>query len=311
MELQDLLAWPEPSDIPGMLFRRLISKHSLIGIEAMTRAEQVLWLVFELGGELSSGGLAQFFTNSSGDRAHLVPEALQELGFPELASALAQTLKQFPPQADREERVAALARLSAPVKAQFAAVEKQLTAANDAVLLKLVEWISSRPTDFTLTNAGLCAFRPVEIPPTLPLAELFGPGVPNDVIVPALYVRWAGRTTPLASVERELQVAIHAFGEISDEGPLSYFFSTRGSNAVRAHEGLETVGASAAARVLEKALASFSWSADVKTRRSELKRLDADARAALAKLQWEMDELREPTLEALVSYARKNRASLR
>jgi hypothetical protein len=80
MDLVDLLEWPHRADVPGMLFRRLISRHALVGIDRMTRAEQVLWLVFELCGEVSNGGLDQFFSNSSGDRARLVPGALRELG---------------------------------------------------------------------------------------------------------------------------------------------------------------------------------------------------------------------------------------
>jgi|GEM_PF-7066408 hypothetical protein len=306
MELPDLLAWPERSDIPGMLFRRLISRHALVGIEGLSRAEQVLWLVVEATEEVANGGADQLLSNSSGDRVGLVPAALTELGFRDLGDAFQKALRHLPAGAERSKRT-----IPPAARDEFTALEQQLSAAHDELMRALVEWILARQDQFTLTNAGLCAFRPVDIPADLPLDELFGPGVPNDVVVPSLYVRWAGRGGPLGSLERELQTAIHAFAEISDEGPFSYFFSKQGSDAIRAHEGLENAGALLAARVLEKALATFPWSAELKGRRAALASMDADAKAALAKLQWEMDDLREPTLESIVTFARKNRASLR
>jgi hypothetical protein len=325
MELPDLLAWPERSDIPGMLFRRLISRHALVGIEGLSRAEQVLWLVVEATEEVANGGVDQLLSNSSGDRVGLVPAALIELGFGELGDSFAKALRQLPAGTERSNSDRSRARLLSPTRSsaeergpipagardEFTALEQQLSAAHDGLMRALVEWILARQDQFTLTNAGLCAFRPVDIPADLPLDELFGPGVPNDVVVPSLYVRWAGRGGPLGSLERELQTAIHAFAEISDEGPFSYFFSKQGGDAIRAHEGLENAGALLAARVLEKALATFPWSAELKGRRAALASMDADAKAALAKLQWEMDDLREPTLESIVTCARKNRASLR
>ncbi len=310
MDLPDLLAWPSRTDIPGMLFRRLISKHALVGLDAMTRAEQVLWLVFELCGEVAAGGLDQFFSNSSGDQAALVPAALRELGHPALADAFARTLGHFEVDADRQARHAALSVLKAPARAELAAVEKQVDAEAEVLLLNLAAWIGAHQAEFSLANAGLAAFRPVEIPAELPLEEVFAEGVPNDAAIPALYIRWAGRTTPLSAVERELQWAIHAFGEVSDEGPVSYFFCTRGRDARRARQALEAAGAEAAARVLDQALALFPWTEEVEPRRAALAVLPVDTRAALGKLQWEMDALREPTLEALVAHARKHRASL-
>lgn len=123
-------------------------------------------------------------------------------------------------------------------------------------------------------------------------------------------MRWAGRGT-VSDLEAGLQSAIFAFGEISDEGALSYFFCARGSEAARAREVLQAADAGAAARVVEKALGLVDFTQDVPRRRVMLEGLDDDRRAALAALQWEMDALREPTLAALAKYARANRASLR
>ncbi|MFT3707819.1 MAG: DUF4375 domain-containing protein [Archangium sp.] len=308
MDLADLLEWPERIDVPGMLFRRLISRHSLVGVEAMTRAEQVLWLVFELCGEVSNGGLEQFFSNSSGDRAPLVPPALRDLGHPALALAFEKVAKPF--LLDRSERYKVIKTLSVEDRQAFDALENQIHDAMQALLLELCGWIAARPADFHLPNAGLAAFRPVEIPSDLRLEEIFEEGITPEEGLPALYVRWSARTD-LSAEERSLQTALHAFGEISDEGPESYFFCRRGSDAVRAREALVKLGAGEAAKVLDEALSLFSFTEDVLERRARLAGLDADTKAALAKLQWVMDDLRRPTIDALFGYAQAQRASLR
>lgn len=310
MDLVDLLEWPKRADVPGMLFRRLISRHSLVGIERMTRAEQVLWLVFELCGEVSNGGLDQFFANSSGERAPLVPDALRDLGHLTLATSFAKIAARFP--ADRAERVAVLRELSSDARAELVRVEKEIDQSIDALLLELCGWIAARSSDFHLANAGLCAFRPVEIPPELRLEEIFEEGISAEEGLPALYIRWAARSPEtLSRDERDLQVALHAFGEISDEGPESYFFCRRGNDALPAREALRRMGAHDAAKVLDHALSLFPYTDRLLERRERLAALDADTRAALAKLQWKMDDLRGPTIEALFSFARANRASLR
>lgn len=308
MDLVDLLEWPRRNEVPGMLFRRLISRHALVGLEGMSRAEQVLWLIFELCGEVSNGGIDQFFSNSAGDTAALVPGALRDLGHASLAAAFEKMAQGLP--ADRGERANVLGGLRLAKRAEFDALEQQVTDAIDALLLELVGWIAARPKEFQLANAGLCAFRPVDVPPDLKLDELFGPGVGAEEALPALYVRWnTGRA--LSAEERTLRLALHAFGEISDEGPVSYFFCRRADEAIDAHRALEAVGATQAAKVMAKALAAFPFTADLLERRARLARLDPDRWAALAQLQWAMDDLRVPTLEALFNYAKAHRSALK
>ena len=202
MDLSDLLAWPRRADVPGMLFRRLISRHSTRGILGMSRAEQVLWLVFELCGEVSNGGVDQFFGNSSGERAPLVPAALRELGQPGLAAAVEGSLKHFQTSA-RLERHELVSALTPAARAELQALGKQVDAATDTLLLELVKWIESHAAEFTLSNAGLAAFRPVAFPADVTLAEILAPDLAPDLAVPALYVRLAQRKTPLTPKERE------------------------------------------------------------------------------------------------------------
>ncbi|MBL8910357.1 MAG: DUF4375 domain-containing protein [Archangium sp.] len=310
MDLADLLEWPTRADVPGMLFRRLISRHSLVGIDRMTRAEQVLWLVFELCGEVSNGGVDQFFANSSGDRGPLVPAALRDLGHPALASSFEKVAAPF--SGDRVERVELLRDVKGEQREAFERLENEINDATPPLLLELCGWIAARSGDFHLANAGLGAFRPVEIPPDLRLDEIFEEGISPEEGLPALYIRWAARPVEsLSSDERALQVALHAFGEISDEGPVSYFFCRRGNDALAARDALKRMGANEAAKVMDQALALFPFSDQLLDRRARLAKLDADTRAALGKLQWTMDDLRGPTTDALFAFARAQRASLK
>ena len=312
MDLSDLLAWPRRIDVPGMLFRRLISRHSTRGILGMSRAEQVLWLVFELCGEVSNGGVDQFFANSSGERAPLVPAALRELGQPELAAVFERSLTHFPTGAGRPELHEVVARLTPAARAELEGVGKQVDAATETLQLELVRWIEKHSAEFTLSNEGLAAFRPVAFPDDVTLAEILATDLPPDLAIPALYVRLARKAT-LRPVERSLQLAIHAFGEISDEGGLSYLFTSRAANAPEAMVALEEADASDAAAVLERAMAVLPapYPKDDAPRRAALAALSEDAVTKLRALQWELDDLRRPTIEALMAYARANRESLK
>ena len=113
-------------------------------------------------------------------------------------------------------------------------------------------------------------------------------------------------------VERSLQLAIHAFGEISDEGGLSYLFSSRGKHAAEASVALENADAPDAAAIVERAMSVLPrpYPTDDAVRRAALAVLDVDALARLGALQWELDDLRKPTIEALIRFARRERASL-
>jgi hypothetical protein len=311
MDLPDLLAWPRRADVPGMLFRRLISRHSTRGLLGMSRAEQVLWLVFELCGEVSNGGVDQFFASSSGERAPLVPEALRELGQLELAAAVERSLLYFPAGA-RAERHELVKGLSVSALTELEALGRQVEAATDTLLLELGKWIEQHSTEFTLANAGLAAFRPVSFPDDVTLDEILAVDLAPDLAIPALYVRLARKKGLLSPVERGLQLAIHAFGEISDEGGLSYLFCSLGKHAPEARATLDEADATDAAAVVEKAIALLPqpYPVDDLARRAALAALSEDALTRLRALQWELDDLRSPTLEALIAHARRQRASL-
>ena len=311
MDLPDLLAWPRRADVPGMLFRRLISRHSTRGILGMSRPEQVLWLVFELCGEVSNGGVDQFFGNSSGERAPLVPAALRELGQSKLADAVERSLVHFPRGAGAELHEL-VSGLSPAARTELESLGKQVDAATDTLLFELYKYIERHAAEFTLSNAGLAAFRPVSFPSDVTLKELLAVDLAPDLAIPALYVRLAQKKTPLASVERALQLAIHAFGELSDEGGLSYLFSSMGKYAPEAAAALEEADASDAAAIVERAMRVLTtpFPVDDTARRSALAALSEDALTRLSALQWELDDLRKPTIEAVMAWARVQRAEL-
>jgi hypothetical protein len=304
MDLPDLLAWPRRADVPGMLFRRLISRHSTRGILGMSRAEQVLWLVFELCGEVSNGGVDQFFSNSSGERAPLVPDALRELGRAELASTVERSLVHFSSGAG-VERHELVSSLSAEARAELESLGREVDAATDTLLADLGKWIERHAAEFTLSNAGLAAFRPVNLRDEVTLKELLAEKVAPDLAIPALYVRLAGLKSPSPS-ERALRLAIHAFGEISDEGGLSYLFSSLGKYAPEASAALSAAGAAEAAAIVDRGMTVLPvpFPSDDGVRRAALAALGVDALTRLSALQWELDDLRQPTLEALVRFAR-------
>ena len=137
-------------------------------------------------------------------------------------------------------------------------------------------------------------------------------GLPPDLAIPALYVRLSQRTTPLSPTERALQLAMHAFGEISDEGGLSYLFSSLGKHAPEALHALEEADAPDAAAIVQRAMSVLPtpYPRDDQARRAALAQLSEDALTRLRALQWELDDLREPTIEALIAFARAQRASL-
>lgn len=310
MDLSDLLAWPHRADIPGMLFRRLLPRHAVHGFIGLSRAEQVLWLVFELCREVADGGVDQFLGNSSGERAPLMPAALRELGQPALASALERGLRLLPQAPGPHEHGAAVSSLSAEARAELQSLAQQLEDASEPLTAELVRWIEAHRGGFTLANAGLAAFPPVVLSPTEGLDRVLR--LSNEQAVPALYARIVDRPSGERSdEERAFVLAAQAFGEISDEGGVSYLFCTQAAHAPEAKSALVQMRATAAAQVIGRAIATMPAPYPVATaaRRAALASLSEDAQMKLRALQWELDELRAPTVLALMEWVREHRRS--
>lgn len=282
-----------------MVFRRLISKHSDVGVGGLTRAERVLWVVFELCGEVSNGGLDQYFSNSSGDRGHLVPDALDELGQTSLATAFRPVLQPFAGVA-RFERGDVLRGLTEDARAELLEVDRRVGAQTDALLHALYGWIAENTRDFVFPNEGLSGFRPVDVAPNAALRDVLAGDA--EAALPGLLVYWSTRGGPPPE-GKGLAAALHAFGEVSEEGAFEWLFSRKGNDAVKAIATLREAGADDAASLLERAVSQLRYAEDVTARRAELLELDEASLRVLSALRWELDGLREPTLRALHAWA--------
>jgi hypothetical protein len=307
MDLSDLLAWPDRADLPGMVFRRLLPRHAVHGLAALSRAEQVLWLVFELCREVSDGGVDQLLADGAGERVALAPAALRELGQPDLAGALERVLRRVPPGL-----AAGPVDLEASLRAELEAFGRSVEASADIVTDQLSRWIDGHRGDFEVANAGLAAFAPVRVRSTEPLDRVLRMG--REQLVPALYARIVERPGgERTREERAFVLAAQAFGEISDEGGLSYLFCSQASHAAEAKSALVQMRASSAAQVVGRAMALLPSPYPVETgaRRAALAALSDDVQTRLRALQWELDELRDPTLAALVEWVHEQRRSFR
>jgi hypothetical protein len=79
--------------------------------EDLSRSEQVFRLVWELEGQVNNGGFEQYFFNQSGDFAHAVVAALQEIGAPRTANVVSRAVAVFPVGRPPEDEVARRALL--------------------------------------------------------------------------------------------------------------------------------------------------------------------------------------------------------
>ena len=100
----DLLAAPD-LDLTTEVGSRLLDKiYSTAGFAGMSRAEQNVYLVWVLQGEVENGGLDQFFANSSGNCAVRTAKALDEIGMTEESQVYREALALFPDASPSEDR---------------------------------------------------------------------------------------------------------------------------------------------------------------------------------------------------------------
>ncbi len=300
MTLNDLLRCTPASAVPGAVFRRLITKHADLGLKALTPAERVLWVVFELCGELSNGGLHQYFANSSGNACQLVPRALERLGRRGEAKLLRAANALFPEavQPDRARRVVVLGQLSATQVATLERVERALDDATGALLEALGTWVRAQRADITFANGGLAGFRPVELPVDLRLSEVFAAN--PESALPALYVR-TRRVRHLPA--RQLSAALELIGEVSEAGAQVYWTSPLSARLPLAQGALRASKAKVALSALAPLL-RLPPLGSVRARAAQLQELRQSQQRRLAAVQWTLDEVRGPTLAALLDFAR-------
>ncbi len=99
-----------------------------LNFEELSSAEQVYCAVWELESEVNSGGFAQYFSNSSGDTAFAVVDALKAIGADHTARIAAAANSLFPnssPPRDSDDRQALLDALTDEERSTLDGLDEQ------------------------------------------------------------------------------------------------------------------------------------------------------------------------------------------
>lgn len=96
-------------------FSDAIAREAKSGFAALSRRDQILFLIWWLQADVNNGGFDQYYFNSGSNRAKQAPEALRAIGANGMARIVEAANAVFGadgPPADRNERQVALAALS-------------------------------------------------------------------------------------------------------------------------------------------------------------------------------------------------------
>jgi hypothetical protein len=127
---------------------RLLDKEYGPGFAAMSRAEQNVYLIWTLQGEVDNGGLDQFFANPSGNCALRTAAALDEVGMASESKLFRKALALFPdaaPSEDYDTRYEQLDALGAR-RDRWTSMGRDL----DSVLLGAADYIRKHALEFDL-----------------------------------------------------------------------------------------------------------------------------------------------------------------
>ena len=124
----------------------------------LTHGEQLVHtLICDLDGEVKNGGLHQYLTNSSGDRAEDVKGYLSELGATELRSMFDEISTLFPDRVisrDRVEREAVLWPRDEPTKLaimdQVEVIERRYVGYWNDLWLRVMDYVEAHQAEFSL-----------------------------------------------------------------------------------------------------------------------------------------------------------------
>ncbi|MSU60012.1 MAG: DUF4375 domain-containing protein [Pedosphaera sp.] len=117
----------------------------------------------------------------------------------------------------------------------------------------------------------------------------------------------------LTYTERKLRAASHLEGQVMNGGFDQYFFNPSGDDSETAFAGLNEMGATGSARLLERAMAAFSDGKPPKDREKRWKAMDSMARRS--KPLWdqcdsEFYDLKENIAELSLAYAKRKRLEI-
>lgn len=83
---EELIETTEPDNLPVMVFESLSErigrnyKNEFKLVKSWNKSCQAIYVIWLLEGEVNNGGFNQFYANSSGNFAKLIPEALELIG---------------------------------------------------------------------------------------------------------------------------------------------------------------------------------------------------------------------------------------
>lgn len=130
----------------------LFDRADQVGFDALRPAEQVLFTVWGLMGQVENGGFAQYFYNSSGDHAAAALASLREIGAAEKAPIAERTIDVLFGGAaprDREERIARLERLDERAARELEALDESFYASPEDLVRLLYEYVTLRRAQFS------------------------------------------------------------------------------------------------------------------------------------------------------------------
>lgn len=277
-DLMDL----EPSERVTRLWRRLIPLGGR-DYDGFPRSVKDFFAVYEWLGEVSNGGVRQYFSNSSGERAGDPRTGLQALGDKDALKLLERTLGVGgrPLSALAAKDVALLEKLDA-----------RIHKASPRLVQALAAFASREAAAFAFLDRHPGGYK------ALPLPEDLRPDpawTPYEAVTFG-YAALRDSTTPAA---RDFLDVFAWADEVSAGGFRGWFFSRDADRHPRVLELLDRMGPPEAPVLLREALAVFPAVLDLKKRRKALAALGPRALEKLASLSRDFQRLREAVTTSL------------
>lgn len=290
MRLIDLLDL-EPADRVTRIWRRLIPLGER-GYGAFPESVKDFFVVYEWLGEVSNGGVPQYFTNSSGGRAEDLRAALKRLGDADALALFEKTLAVFggAVPADRGERVDAYSALNKKKQKELYDLSDRVNESAPRLAQALAALALREAKAFAFLDRHPGGFKALPIPEDLRRSPTW------DAFETVTFAYAALGNDPQA---RDFLDVFAWADEVSAAGFESWFFSREAARASGVLKLLKKMKQAGAADLLRRALAVFPAPPDLKKRRAKLAALGDKVRAKLAELSREFQALRGQVTLAL------------
>ncbi|GMV07255.1 MAG: hypothetical protein AMXMBFR53_35300 [Gemmatimonadota bacterium] len=151
MDIADVLSLSDDIEFTIALSDMVCPKAYTLGIDALTEAERVVFLVDETERELGNGGFHQFFENLVGDHASEVVTAFRAIGAHRLAAIVAAAVAVFPdtgPSPAQPQRWAQIAAMDDVAKAHWDVLTEAFDRYPDPVTELKRSFVARRRAEF-------------------------------------------------------------------------------------------------------------------------------------------------------------------